>query len=85
MPVLIAIIVVSFALGLLARPPVARAAAIGLAVLANAVIVWAIADGKGDDPAWLLVLSIIGGLLAVGAAQFGGRLRADRAARAEVR
>lgn len=85
MPVLIAIIVVSFALGLLARPSVARGAAIGLAILANAVFVWAIADGKGNDPAWLLILSVIGGLLAVSAAQLGGRLRADRTARAEAR
>ena len=85
MPVLVAIIVLSFVIGLFARPQVARGCAIGLAVLANAVFVWAIADGKGNDPAALLALSLIGGALAVGAAHVASRLRVQRTQRAGAR
>ena len=84
MPVLIAIVVVSFVVGLVARASTARAVSIALAIFANAAFVWAIADDKGDDPAWLLVLSIVVGFLAIGAAHVGGRLRAQRVERAGV-
>ena len=68
MPVLIAIIVLSFVVGLLVpRPGVAYAVAAGLGVLANVVFVWAIADGKGDDSAWLLLLSLAAAGIALGA------------------
>jgi hypothetical protein len=75
MPILVAIIVVSFVTGLLAKPVTARSVAVVLALLANAVFVWAIADGKGDDPAWIIALSVVGGALAVGAAHVAGRMR----------
>ena len=78
MPMLIAIIVVSAIAGLVARPPVAYGIAGVLAVLGNVAVVWAVADGKGDDPAWTLVLGIVGGLLAVGACWGGQAIRRSR-------
>lgn len=71
MPVLIAIVVLSFAAGLLVRRTAIVYAFTGvLAALANVVFVWAIADGKGDnDPAWIILLSLAGGLVAFGAAR----------------
>lgn len=77
MPVLVAIVVISFVVGLVASPPTARSVAVALAIVANAIFVWAIADGKGDDPAWLIAISLVGGVLAVAAAHFAGKLRRD--------
>ena len=69
MPVLIAIVVMSFVAGLLvSRPAAVYAFTAVLAVLANVVFVWAIADGKGDDPAWIILFSLAGGVVAFGAA-----------------
>ena len=78
MPVLIAVVVLSFVAGLLARPPVAIAIALSLGVLANAVFVWAIADGKGDDPAWIILVSLAAAAVAVGAARLASSLRSSR-------
>jgi len=83
MPVLIAIVVLSAVAGLLApRAAAAYFIAGGLAVFANAAFAWAIADGKGDDPAWLLALSIVGGAVAVAAAHATIKLRRRLTARA---
>ena len=78
MPMLIAIVVLSFLAGLVAKRPAALAVAVGLGVLANAAFVWTIADGKGDDSAWILLLSLGAAGLAVGAARFAGSLREGR-------
>lgn len=68
MPVLIAIVVLSAVAGLaVPRASVAYAIASCLAVLANVVFVWAVADGKGDDPAWILLVSLAAGVVAIAA------------------
>jgi hypothetical protein len=71
MPVLIAIVALSFVAGLLVRRTAIVYAFTGvLAVLANVTFVWAIADGKGDDdPAWIILLSLAGAAVAFGAAR----------------
>ena len=71
MPVLIAIVVLSFAAGLLARRTAIVYTFTGaLAVFANVAFVWAVADGKGDgDPAWIILLSLAAGGAAFGAAR----------------
>jgi len=78
MPLLIAIVVISFVAGLVTSRAAARLLAVALAVSANGVFVWAVADGKGDDPAWLLLLSIAAGAIAVTAAHVAGTLRVRR-------
>ena len=76
MPVLIAIVILSAVAGLIVpRATVAYLFAGALAVLANVVFIWAIADGKGDDPAWLLLLSLAGGAMAIGAVRVGVAVR----------
>ena len=82
MPVLIAIIVLSAVAGfVLPRATVAYLFAGALAVLANVVFIWAIADGKGDDPAWLLALSLAGGAIAIGAVRVTVGIRRSVSAR----
>jgi hypothetical protein len=80
MPLLIAIIVVSAVAGLLARPAVAYGITAVIAVLANLAVVWAFADGKGNDPWWLVGLGIVGALLAVAACRGGQSIRRSRQA-----
>lgn len=71
MPVLIAIVVLSFVAGLLVRQTAIVYSFTGvLAVLANVAFIWAVADGKGDgDPAWIILLSVTAGAIALGAAR----------------
>jgi hypothetical protein len=78
MPILVAIVVISFVAGLVANRATARLLAVALAVVANGVFVWSIADGKGDDPAWILLLSIAAGTMSVAAAHVAGTLRVRR-------
>lgn len=78
MPPLIALIVVSAAAGLLARPAVAYGITAVIAVLANVAVIWAFADGKGNDPWWLVGLGIVGAFLAVGACRGGQSIRRSR-------
>jgi len=64
MPVFIGFLVVSLLAGLLAP----RTIAYGITAAAGAftvfVFVWAVADGKGDDPVWLIALAL--GAVAIG-------------------
>ena len=79
MPVLIAVVVLAFVAGLAIRPPAFAFAVSGaLGVACNVVFVWAIADGKGNDPAWLMALSLAAAAIAIGATWVGLRLRSGR-------
>jgi peptidoglycan biosynthesis protein MviN/MurJ (putative lipid II flippase) len=79
MPVLIAAVVLAFVAGLAIRPPAFAYAVSGaLGVACNVAFVWAIADGKGDDPAWIIVLSLAAAAVALGATWVGLRLRSGR-------
>ena len=76
MPVLAATIVVSAIGGLvIPRATVAYLFAGALALLANIVFVWAIADGKGDDPAWLLLISLAAAAIALAATRVAVAIR----------
>jgi hypothetical protein len=70
MPVLIAIVLLSFVTGLLVRQTAVVYTFTGmLALLANVTFLWAIADGKGDDPGWIVLLSLAAGAAAFAAAR----------------
>ena len=85
MPILIAIVLLSFVAGLFVRRPATVYGFTGaLAVLANVAFVWAIADDKGDDPAWLILLSLAASVVAFGAAfvAIAARRKLDRSGEA---
>jgi hypothetical protein len=65
MPPIVVTLVIAVLFGLFAPRRVALVATV-LAAAANAVVfVWAVADGKGDDPWWLIPIGIAGSALAV--------------------
>jgi uncharacterized membrane protein HdeD (DUF308 family) len=80
MPLLVLSLVIVVVLALVAKPVVAYSAAGVLGVAGIVQMVWAAADGKGDDPWWLVLIGIAG--LAVNLAAVAGlsRSRAPRAA-----
>lgn len=81
MPMLIAIIVISGVAGLVARPAIAYGVSGALALLGIVAFVWAVADGKGDDPGWLVAVAIAGGLLAIAACWGAQAVRRSRSTR----
>ena len=79
MPILIATVILSLLAGLLLRDrSVSIAIASILGLLSVVVFVWTVADGKGNDPWWLIPIAIAGAALAVAAAIGGHNLRANR-------
>jgi hypothetical protein len=65
MPVLIVALIVAAVLGLFASR---RVALVGTTVACSVVLVvcvWAVADGKGDDPWWLVLVALAGCALAL--------------------
>jgi hypothetical protein len=65
MPILIATLVLAVLFGLFAPSRVAvvlTAVAAGFTAFA---FIWAVADGKGDDPWWLVLVGTGGGVLAI--------------------
>ena len=66
MPVLIGFLIVSVIAGLALSPRAARSVTATAALIALVALVWAVADGKGNDPAWLIAVAVAG--VAIGAA-----------------
>lgn len=79
MPVMIGTIVISFLAGLLLRERrAATALAAVLGLLSVIALVWAVADGKGNDPWWIIPIAVAGAALAIAGAIAGHQLRARR-------
>ena len=76
MPVVIAAVLISVLAGL-AFPRRTTAFAVGAVFGALTLVsfVWAVADGKGDDPWWEVLIGVGGAVLCVAAAAAGARLR----------
>lgn len=65
MPVLIVALVIAAVLGLFASRRVALVGTTVVCAVVLVVFVWAVADGKGDDPWWLVFVAIAGCALAL--------------------
>jgi hypothetical protein len=65
MPILIATLVLAVLFGLFAPSRVAVALTAVAAAFTAFVFIWAVADGKGDDPWWLVLVGIGGGVLEI--------------------
>ena len=76
MPVLIAAVIVSFVVGLgLRHRRMSAAAGAILGVVVIVGFVWAVADGKGDDPWWSIPIALAGAVVAVSAERAGAAVR----------
>ena len=65
MPILIAALVIAAILGLFASRRVALAGTTVACAVVMVTFVWAVADGKGDDPWWLVLVALAGCALAL--------------------
>jgi hypothetical protein len=65
MPVIIVTLVIAVLLGLFAPRRIALAVTGAAAAFTVFAFVWAVADGKGDDPWWEIVVGVAGAALAV--------------------
>ncbi len=76
MPVIIAVVVVSLIGGFaFSDRRKSVAVAVGLGLLTLVAFIWAVADRKGDDPWWEILIGAAGALLCVAAAFSGSYLR----------
>lgn len=74
MPGVILLVVIGFIVGLTVRPVSRAYTIVGvLAVLDIAALIWSVVDGKGDDPAWLPLLGVVGGAVALALVWLGSR------------
>ena len=80
MPVLIALLVLAGIAGLVAPRRVALGVTAVGAAAALFVWTWAVADGKGDDPAWTLVFPAVTAVVALWATDAVGKARHGRPA-----
>jgi hypothetical protein len=78
MPIVIALLVLAAVVGLVAPRRVALALTGLGAAAALFVWTWAVADGKGDDPAWTLVIPAAAALVALWIADAVGKARRRR-------
>ena len=60
MPLLVLNAVISLVLAFTARRTLAYGVAAALGVLGVVQMVWAVTDGKGDDPWWLVLIGVAG-------------------------
>jgi len=65
MPILIAALVIAAILGLFASRRVALAGTTVVCAVVMVAFVWAVVDGKGDDPWWLVLVAVAGCALAL--------------------
>jgi hypothetical protein len=65
MPILVVTLVLAVLAGLFAPPRVALAVTGAGALFTVFTFVWAVADGKGDDPWWLVPIAIGAAILEI--------------------
>ncbi len=58
MPLLVLLLVLAVVLGLFTTRRTATATTTAAAVLVLLAFIWAVLDGKGDDPAWLIAVAL---------------------------
>jgi uncharacterized membrane protein HdeD (DUF308 family) len=80
MPLLVLSAVISLALGFATRATVAYGVAASLGVLGVVQMVWAVTDGKGDDPWWLVLIGIAALAANVGLVAFASRIHRPKLA-----
>ncbi len=78
MPLLVLTLVVAVLAGFWLRPPAAFAVTGALAALTVVSFVWSVADGKGDEPWWIVVIALAGAALAFGIVRTLTHVRAGR-------
>jgi len=80
MPVLIATLVLAVLFGLFTPARLALILTTVAAAFTAVVFIWAVADGKGDDPWWLIPVGVGGGVIELMICLWLTRRRAERAA-----
>jgi hypothetical protein len=65
MPVLIATLALAVVFGLFAPARIALLLTAAAAALTSFVFIWAVADGKGDDPWWLILVGTGAGVIEI--------------------
>lgn len=76
MPLLILITIVGAVVGATVRKAGAAFAVTAVLGLVGIVqVVWAVTDGKGDDPAWLIAVGVAAAVLSLGACAGARQLR----------
>ena len=78
MPLVIVTLVVAAVSGLLAPRRVALAVTAVAVALTLFVFVWTVTDGVGNDPAWIILVAVVGGGAALALADALSRVRARR-------
>ncbi len=78
MPLIIATLVLAVGLGLWAPRRVALGVTAAAAAFTVFAFVWAVTDGKGDDPWWIILLAVASGTLALAVASALPRVRTQR-------
>lgn len=80
MPIIIAAVVIAYLAGrFTGRPALAYLLTGAIAIATNIAIVWAVADDKGNDPGWLVLLGIGAAIASFVAAWLGLRHRSTKA------
>jgi hypothetical protein len=82
MPLVVLTLVAAVLTGLWLPRPRAFAATGVLAVVTVAVFVWSVADGKGNDPWWIVLIALAASVVALGIVHALSRGRAERRASA---
>jgi len=78
MPLVIVTLVVAAVSGLLAPRRVALAVTAVAVALTLFAFVWTVTDGVGNDPAWIILVAVVGGGAALALADALSRVRARR-------
>ncbi len=65
MPLLVLLLALAVVLGLVTTRRTATATTTAAAVLVLLAFIWAVLDGRGNDPAWLIPLAIAVGAAAI--------------------
>ena len=79
MPLIIITLLIAAFAGAFAPRRAALTITVVAAVLTVLSFVWAVADGKGNDPVWLIGVAFVGGVAAVGVADALSRRNQQRA------
>ena len=80
MPLLVLNAVITLVVALAARRSIAYGVAGALGLLGLVQMVWAVSDGKGTDPWWLVLIGVAGIALNAGIVRVTDQVRATRAA-----
>ena len=75
MPLVLVTVLLGAVLGYTVRRPWAYTITAAVGAIAIVQIVWAVTDGKGNDPKWLIPAAVVGCAVALGLATATANLR----------